>query len=187
MQNAGQKEDRSLSVVWANVVGFVLAIPLAAAPIAAYLWVHDLPLAAFDPAAMPLVDFGIFLLLFFAGITAHEAMHALTWIWRSEATWSDVRFGIHWRALSPYAHLKRPISASAYRWGAAMPGIVLGLLPLAAGLLAAHQPTFLFGLVFLVAAAGDILILILLRDLSPDALIEDHPERVGCYVQKKST
>jgi len=65
------------------------------------------------------------------GIVVHEAIHGLTWQAAAEGG-STVEYGIKWKTRTPYAHLKRPVTARAYRWGTAMPGLVLGAVPLMA-------------------------------------------------------
>src|SRR5690606_5892329 len=93
-----------------------------------------------------------------------------------------VRLGFQWKAFTPYAHCSVPMAAGAYRVGAAVPGVVLGVLPALAGLVTGGGAVFLFGLLFTLAAGGDALILWLLRDVPTDRLVEDHPSRAGCYV-----
>lgn len=39
-----------------------------------------------------------------------------------------------------------------------------------------------FGLFFILAAGGDILILWLLRNVKSSSFVQDHPTRVGCYI-----
>ena len=92
---------------------------------------------------------------------------------------------------SPYARdysgpavglITEPMAAHAYRLGAAMPGLVLGVLPWLFGLATGNGPAFLFGLLFTIAALGDAMILWLLRGVAPEAQVIDHPSRAGCYV-----
>jgi hypothetical protein len=74
------------------------------------------------------------------------------------------------------------MAAGAYRFGAAVPGVVLGVLPALAGLATGGGALFLFGLLFTLAAGGDALILWLLRDVPAARLVSDHPTRAGCLV-----
>jgi hypothetical protein len=39
-----------------------------------------------------------------------------------------------------------------------------------------------YGVIFLIAAAGDFIVLWVLRGVPGDVLVEDHPTRAGCYV-----
>jgi hypothetical protein len=86
------------------------------------------------------------------------------------------------QSLTPYAHLKEPIEVNAYRWGAFMPGLVLGLLPALVGILTGNGFLIAFGLLFVSAAGGDLLILWLIRKVPAGRMVEDHPTNAGCYV-----
>jgi hypothetical protein len=133
------------------------------------------------------------------GIVVHEAIHGLTWQAAAERgspveagstaegsstaeSGSPVEYGIKWKTLTPYAHLKRPVTARAYRWGTAMPGLALGAVPLMASYVTGSGALFWFGLVFTWVASGDAMILWMIRDVSGDTAVEDHPERAGCWV-----
>jgi hypothetical protein len=63
-----------------------------------------------------------------------------------------------------------------------MPGLLLGIAPSIAGVISGSAVLAAFGLLFTIAAGGDFLILWLLRGVHAGALVEDHPERAGCYV-----
>jgi hypothetical protein len=116
------------------------------------------------------------------GVPLHELIHGLTWVIFSEKGLKDVKFGFQWKTLTPYAHMKVPIQAHAYRWGALMPALVLGLFPYAMGLWRSDGWLAIFGIFYVFAAGGDLLVLWLLRGVDPRALVEDHPSRAGCYV-----
>ena len=53
------------------------------------------------------------------------------------------------------------------------------------GIFTGNPFIFIFGLAFILAAGGDILILWLLRKVKAGSLVEDHPKRAGCYVIDK--
>lgn len=118
------------------------------------------------------------------GIIGHEILHALTWVVLGKVPIKEIRFNIHWLTLSPYAHAKVPMKKWAYVIGSAMPGVVLGILPFLAGLILSDMRLIWFGVLFSGAAVGDILVLWQIRNVSADALIEDHPSRAGCVVSE---
>ena len=122
------------------------------------------------------------LALLIAGIVLHELLHAVGWIYFGRIRLQDVRFGVQWKTLTPYAHCTVPIRASAYRAGTLLPGLLLGLIPGLAGVLLGSFFLVVLGFIFTFAAGGDFLILWLLRSVPPDTLVEDHPTKVGCYV-----
>jgi hypothetical protein len=116
------------------------------------------------------------------GIIAHELIHGLSWAVFGRKRLSTIRFGIHWKTLTPFAHCSQPMRASAYRLGAGMPAIVLGLLPSVYGLLVGDGSWTIYGTIFLIAATGDFVVLWVIRDVPGTAFVEDHPSRAGCFV-----
>jgi hypothetical protein len=121
--------------------------------------------------------------VYVGGVVLHELIHGLCFAYFSGKPLSSVEFGVHWKTFTPYASLPaEPIPARAYRIGAAMPGLVLGVVPYLVGLATGNVWVTLFGVVFTWGAGGDALILLLMRGVGPRELVEDSPTRVGCYV-----
>ncbi len=176
------REDRSVSMGRANLWALGVMTPLAALLLAPFFGWHGWqPLYAVTDALLhrPLVP----LLVFVAGVLAHEGLHALAWRVAGRLPWRDIRVGFQWKTLTPYAHARVPMPARAYRIGAATPGVVLGLAPCAVGLATGGGGWMLFGVLFTLAAGGDALILWLLRGVAPGRLVADHPTRAGCFVE----
>ncbi len=69
-----------------------------------------------------------------------------------------------------------------YRWGAFMPSLVLGFMPYLLSLVLGNGWLFVFGVLFITAAAGDFWILYVLRKESRNSWVADHPENAGCIV-----
>lgn len=177
-------EERTASVVQANVAAIVGVLPPLAVLAVGYglVWGWDALGDGFNDLFEPVWEF---LLLFVGGVVVHEALHGIAWRWAGAAPGS-VRFGFQWKTLTPYAHSTAAMTARAYRIGAVTPGFVLGLVPALVGLVLGWGATFWFGLLFTLAAGGDALILWLLRGVSGDRLVEDHPSKPGCLVLPKS-
>jgi hypothetical protein len=116
------------------------------------------------------------------GIIAHEAIHAISWAVASRRPLSAIAVGIQWRSLTPYAHPRDPMGVQPYRIGAAMPGLVLGIVPAVAAIVLGRPILLAFGLLFTIAAGGDALVLWLIRRVSPTKSVQDHPTRAGCIV-----
>jgi hypothetical protein len=116
------------------------------------------------------------------GIFAHEAIHGLAWALFGRLPLRRIRFGFKLMTLTPYAHALDPLPAGAYRLGALLPAILLGVVPFVAGTLIGSLPLALFGMLFILAAGGDLLVLWLIRGVDPQALVLDHPSRAGCIV-----
>jgi hypothetical protein len=187
MTNAGshvevpQKIDLSISMDKANVYSLVIALPGAALLIGVYIlrWKPDDLIAGFNSLFSNLI---IFLVVFFLGILLHELIHGLTWMLFGQKPFRAIKFGFQLKTFTPYAHCIEPMKVNAYRIGAAMPGILLGLLPALIGIITGNGWLMAFGVLFTAAAGGDFLILWLIRNVDGDKLVEDHPTRVGCYI-----
>lgn len=125
-------------------------------------------------------------LILLGGILLHELLHGAAWAWFGNKPLTTIRFGIQWKVLTPYAHCPEPLDARAYRIGALTPAVLLGVVPVV--IATAGGPVWLFfpGLIFLVAAAGDFLIVWLLRGVHSNQLVLDHPDRAGCLVYENS-
>ena len=140
------------------------------------LWGLPTPPFPSDPASI----WG-FCTAFALGVFLHEGLHGLGHAW-GEASWSNVRFGMHWKALTPFAQCTVPTRARSYRIAIALPGLVLGVAPLALGVATGTWLLTFYGFLMLVAAAGDLLILWILRGVPAGAWVQDHPRQVGCLV-----
>ncbi len=117
-----------------------------------------------------------------SGVLLHEAMHAFGWMMFGRLPVSAMKFGLELKTLTPYAHCRIPMRASAYRAGVVLPAVVLGILPAAIGI-GIHEGTLtLFGALFLGAACGDLLCLWMMRGVGRDSLVRDHPTRAGCLI-----
>ncbi len=125
------------------------------------------------------LDLRVFLPSLILGIVLHELIHGLAWTWASGNGFETVKFGFQWKTLTPYAHSKVPMTAGAYRTGAAMPLLLMGILPYFVAL-AGNFPILLgFGIFYTIAAAGDMMILFLMRNLESNQLVQDHPTKAG--------
>ena len=124
----------------------------------------------------------VMLLVFIVGAVAHELLHGLTWAAFCQNGLKSIKYGVHWKVLTPYCHCKEVLPLKHYAIGGMMPGLVMGLLPALAGIATGHFLLFLFGLFFSIAAAGDLLILWMLRHQRSSDLVQDHPDKIGCYV-----
>ena len=169
--------DLSISLAAANVKSIVFALPPVLLVFGLYLLLWGRPHLSLTASRILLM-----VALFLIGVVLHEAIHGLVWALRGTGSLSTIKFGMNFRALAPYAHATVPMKASAYRLGAFSPAFVLGVIPAVAGLASGNLLATLFGVLFLAAAAGDFLVLWLLRGVPPDALVMDHPTRAGCVV-----
>ena len=177
------KRDLSISFGAANVYMLVILIPMMALLIFPFtaLWGLD----NFFEGLYRFADWSSFLPVILIGVPMHELIHGLTWVWLGKISFGELHFGV--RALTPYTQCKVPIPVQAYRIGALMPALLLGLLPYGIGLIGGKGWFTSFGLVFTFAAGGDLLVLWTLRGVSGKGWVEDHPSRVGCYVMEEKS
>jgi ABC-type polysaccharide/polyol phosphate export permease len=177
-----QPKGRDVSIPLEDlaVTGSILSLVMMAVPLVIYALVYgwsDL-LSGWNWYTF----LGLAILL----IMAHEGVHALGWKFFGGVRWQDLTFGIKWRALAPYCHATAPMPAHGYRIGAALPGIVTGLLPFFYGLAVGSGLWAILGAVLISGAVGDVAVLWIMRDVAPDALVIDHPENAGCVVVTES-
>ncbi|RPI92724.1 MAG: DUF3267 domain-containing protein [Chloroflexi bacterium] len=170
------KRDLSVSMARTNVIVLFTSLPIA---ILQFLIFNTVRGAADVEMSLNLL---VLLIAVFLGIVIHELIHAISFLIFGRKSFSAVKFGIQWKTLTPYAHLKEPVEVNAYRIGAFMPGFLLGILPFFLSLLFVDSNLFLFSLINTAAAGGDWLILWLIRDVQRGMLVEDHPTNAGCYV-----
>jgi hypothetical protein len=173
-------QDRSISLARANVYTLAVSVPLVGLMLAAYLVLS--PARGMPATGLSLQAALLFLVLMVAGIVVHEAIHGLAWAAFGHLPLKRIRFGIQASTLTPYAHALDPMPARAYRLGALMPALLLGVLPFAVGTAIGSASLALYGMIFVFAAGGDLLILWLIRGVDPRALVLDHPSRAGCIV-----
>jgi hypothetical protein len=129
----------------------------------------------------------IFLHVILGSIGVHEGLHWIGYVGFGRISWKTVRFGFTVRAFAAYVHSDSPVSISAYRGLVAMPGVVLGLIPVCVGVAWGIGWITLYGFLMLISAIGDFAILWRIRRVSPDSLVIDHPSRAGCWVLGERT
>lgn len=177
--------EYTLSAVKANIYGTLGMIP-SIFVVYLYLYLYGIQAVVTGLGNLE-SDLALLVVLLIVGTVMHEGLHGLTWSWFGHISMKKIRFGMHWKLLTPYAHCKVPLEANAYRWGVVMPGLVVGLIPAIIGIVA-KSPIFLwFGTLFIMGAGGDFITLWLLRKVPGDYLIEDHPTKVGCIVWPSTT
>jgi len=167
-----------LSPAAAQVRGTVLLFPIALLSLGPYFALWGLPDPAFPPDPTSIV---LFVWAFVLGVLLHEGLHGAGHVW-GDAAWEDVQFGMHWPSLTPFAQCRIPARARAYRIAVALPGVVLGGFPLVLGWSTGDWLVTFFGFLMWVAAAGDLLVLWVIRSVPADVWVQDHPHKVGCLV-----
>jgi hypothetical protein len=174
------KRDLSISMTTASLYMLVAMVPLMLLLVLLYcaVWGSDM----FVADLYRFMGWESLLPVLLIGVPVHELIHGIGWVLFGKISIRDVRFGL--KSLTPYTHCKVPIRAKAYRMGAFMPGLMLGILPYVIGIMVGNGWIMAFGLLYILAAGGDLLVLWILRDVNREAWVEDHPSRAGCYVME---
>ena len=169
-----------------NAIALALIIPVAI--------IFGLPFAlinGFDTVSIrnlnlsSIVGGGITILaIFLAGAVVHEFLHGFTWSFFASKCWESISFGIKWEYLTPYCHCSEPLKKSHFIFGAIMPCIVLGLIPVIVSYFNGSFKLWFFGFFFTVAASGDLIAIWMLRKVAKNKMIQDHPEEMGFYVEE---
>lgn len=182
-----RKEELTIDPVKAQLHAFAYFIPFALGFGIPFfmLWGGSLTTGTFKNVlpAMPwsaLIIIGIFLV----GVVVHELIHGITWAIFARQGFSSIRYGVLWKHLTPYCHCKEPLLVKHYCIGGLMPAIILGIIPSVMSLVTGHIGLFLFGMFFTLAAGGDFMIIRMLWKEPMDNLVQDHPEKIGCYIYR---
>ncbi len=176
VQSSSYEQDLSVSTVtilfhaiWMTVI--FLIVPLIPFSL---IWGRDPLLTAFTN---PMIILPALVL-----VVIHELLHAIAWKFAGGLSFREFKFGIVWKTLSPYCHATKPMAISAYRIGVVVPGIVLGILPIVLATLVGDGVLAVLGGLLTAGAVGDVYVLWLLRGVTNDAQVIDHPTRAGCIV-----
>jgi len=111
------------------------------------------------------------IVMFVAGAAIHELLHAAAWTTVAHVPWTMVSFRRSRRKLGIIAQLDVPVPAGRYRIGAAVPALMLGIVPILVGILTGSGLVALWGDVFLFESFSDVAILAAIRRLPPYALV----------------
>ena len=110
-------------------------------------------------------------------VPVHELIHAIGFRFLGNIPWSKIRFGFAVKLLAPYAHPTVPINKIAYAWSGALPGLVLGVIPLITGLVIRSMLLSFLGMTAMGMAGGDAFTLWKLRFAPKDSYILENQEQ----------
>ena len=189
------KEEIIINIIWANLFGIiVLIIALIIFGIPYFLFWHEkifnintnISMNFYDKLLLLLKNIGFMFLILFPGIILHELIHGIFFAIFSENKFKSVKFGIMpaKKLFSPYCHCKEVLNIKHYQIAIIMPLIILGLIPAIISIFNGNILFFLWGIIFIVAGCGDILIFIKTLREEKDSIILDHQSEAGYYVYK---
>ena len=173
----------TVGIVRANVLTMVMAVPICAAAVLLFRRLNPASPWSLSGKQMILWLLGLLVLT-----AVHEGIHGLTWSLFTPNGLRDIEFGFMKQYLTPYCTCTVPLSKGQYIFGALMPLVVLGLLPMLAGILLGSLPMLLMGIIMADAAGGDILIvwkILRYRSGAKDVVYIDHPTQAGGVIFEK--
>ena len=174
-----RREIITLSGIKLNILVLILTIPLWFLVSGTYIWVFGL--SNYYSGIRHVLDIKIFILLFL-GIPVHELLHALTWMVLQKEGFKNISFGFNWESFTPYTHYKEPMVMWKYRWGGAVPGMLMGLLPCIISFVLKRPGLNFVGFLFIWAALGDVISLWMTRKYGRMQFVKDHPDKVGVVI-----
>lgn len=188
-ENDYEKILKTISIEKANRWGLILMIPIffIFTALNIFLWRNSM-LEYFreDFTMMKIIkDSFLFFVAFFIGIVLHELIHGISFALFAKRGFRSIRFGVLWKYLTPYCHCTEPLKIRHYIFGALTPSIILGLVPAIIGLIIGKYLVTFFGIIFIVAAIGDFMVVHLLWNEKPTDYAQDHSSEAGCFVFRK--
>jgi hypothetical protein len=185
-----KKEKLTIDLVWANIFGILILIPVVLIFGLPYylIWDPKLNITSLLDSMGPqkialggIIVIGIFIL----GIVGHELIHGITWALFAKKGFKSIKFGVLWTMLNPYCHCDEPLKVKQYIIGGFAPALILGITPSILAILIGNLVLLMFGIFFTMVAAGDFLIINLLRKEDSENYVLDHPSEVGCYIFRR--
>lgn len=128
-------------------------------------------------------ELNCFLLILLAGMPLHEFLHGATWAMFANSGLKSIKFGVEWKYLMPYCHCVEPLKLKQYALGAAMPLLVMGIMPAVLGIAMGIGWLLFFGVFSIAAAGADIISLFMMRKLNRNDTVFDHPQKMGFYTE----
>ena len=169
-------ENATVSIVKANILACVTALPVAAAfCVAFFLLNRDI-----SPFRSFVDNYLLIMAAMFVSVPVHEFLHGCGWVLSCRKKWKSIQFGVMWDSLTPYCHCREAMGVMPYYVGLLMPLTGLGILPCILALVL-KQPLLLWaGAYNVFVAGGDTTIAwIIVKYLGRDAKILDHPDQCG--------
>jgi hypothetical protein len=168
-----RKRDVSISFWRANFYAIISVLPILIILYLLYSFIWEKPAISFN------YPYWIFYLI---GVVIHELIHGFFAMKFSKQGMKSIKFGIYWKFLTPYCHCKEPLTVRDYRIVLLSPLIILGIIPTIIGFIIGQNGIYGFGLLFILAAGGDLIIFWSLRNENKNTLALDSPDKCGCII-----
>lgn len=176
LQDSRGVKEKVLKGAKLNIYTFLLIVPILIISVVPFAFLYGWQNTYFQIKTL-LTPLFIFALLF--GIVIHEALHALTWMLLLRKGIKCIKFGFNVHSFSPYTHCTLPMKVWQYKLGGLTPGLLMGVLPIILSFFLSSVTLNFVGFLFLWAASGDIISLIMIRKLDKNSYVLDHPDEMG--------
>ena len=185
-----KERKETINIVTANVVSIGILLISAIVLYVIFFMIYDSRDWFNEETMDSMVDnFGTtylkFMIVLVVGIIVHELIHGLTWGLYAKSKFKSISFGVMWKMLTPYCHCSEPLKVPHYAIGALMPLITLGLIPAVVAICIKSLFWLNMSIIFIAAAAGDIMNVWNLRKEKRNNMILDHPTEAGYLVYEE--
>ena len=177
-QQGYTRHDLTIGIGKANLFALLLLIPLTVIGYGLYFLVHR----SLDLASS---HFLLMLVAFLVLIVVHELIHGVCWSIFTPGHFRDVEFGVMRSSLTPYCTCLVPLGKKQYIFGAVMPLLVLGILPMIAAIIIGNPDLLFLGILMADSGVGDIMIIrriLAFRSGAKEIVYMDHPTEAGGVV-----
>lgn len=146
------RRDLTTEMNKANWFSGILFAALLAVGFGLYYLIYcKLEFSSFNPV--------IFLVCLVVLIVVHELIHGICWSVFAPCHFKDIEFCILRPSMTPYCTCLVSLKKGQHIFGTVMPLIVLGILPMIAGIALGNASVLLMGVIMSASAAGHILII----------------------------
>ena len=180
-QQGYTRHDLIIDIGKANVFAIVLLIPLF---VVGY-WLYYKVNHRFDIKNFNML---FFLVIFLVLIVVHELIHGFCWSIFTPHHFKDIEFGLMKPSMNPYCTCLVPLKKEQHIFGTVMPLILLGIIPMIAGIAMGNHNLMFMGILMVDGAAGDILIIhkiLNYKSHAQDIIYMDHPTEGGGVIFEK--
>lgn len=180
VQEGYEANDLTIGLVYANVMAFVLGLPIVILLFWGFGINHPTAFGEFEG-----INILQFFVIFFFLVFVHELIHGITWSVFAKEHWRAISFGFVAKYMTPYCCCNQPLRKGEYLVGAIMPVVVLGIVPSVIAIFTGSVTTLLMGALMVLCGGGDLTIVLkLLRFHSAKKEVRylDHPYQAGLVV-----
>lgn len=181
-QNGYRKKDLTVGILKANIMALLIMLPFSVIELVLFILFHKIT------GPYPLSWCVQLIIADFIQIVLHEAIHGLTWGIFAKSHFKAIRFGVIWKALTPYCTCAEPLTKWQYILGAAMPTLILGFGQAAIALASGSTLLLVLSVVLTLSGGGDFYIILLMlthKSKSKNAVYYDHPYEGGVVIFEK--